>query len=68
MTTATVSVLPSHPRPVTGRGLGERVSAGGAAVLSVLGWMLTFAIAASALLVVPIAALVVFGPALLDRL
>lgn len=61
MATATLSVPSFARRPSP----AERVSAGAAAVLSVLGSMLAFGIAALGLLVVPVAAAVVFGPALL---
>ncbi|MDC7803249.1 hypothetical protein [Microbacterium laevaniformans] len=43
-------------------------STAGAAVLSVLGSMLAIAVIAIGLLVVPLAAALVFGPALLERL
>ncbi|CAN7218944.1 hypothetical protein LJR045_000780 [Microbacterium sp. LjRoot45] len=67
MATATVP-LPLSParsaRTVAARG----ASATGAAVLSILGSMAAIGIAALGLLVVPVAALVVFGPVLLDLL
>ena len=70
MATATLP-LPRHtphtaraPRTAAGR-VG---SATGAAVLSILGSMAAIGIAAIGLLVVPVAALIVFGPALLDLL
>lgn len=43
------------------------VSSLGAALLSILGSMIAIGIAALGLLVVPVAAVVVFGPALLTR-
>lgn len=61
MATATLSAHPFRHRTSP----AERASAGAAAVLSVLGSMLAFGIAALGLLVVPVAAAVVFGPALL---
>ncbi len=64
MATATLSARP-HSRRISP---AERVSAGGAAVLSVLGSMLAFGIVALGLLVVPVAAIIVFGPALLALL
>ncbi|MGO8609008.1 hypothetical protein ACC848_39265, partial [Rhizobium johnstonii] len=39
----------------------ERLSAGGAAVFSIVGLMVAIGIAMSALLVVPVAAVIVFG-------
>ncbi|MBF4561768.1 hypothetical protein ITJ43_06405 [Microbacterium sp. VKM Ac-2870] len=53
------------PTPRTPRVAG--VSSLGAAVLSILGSMIAIGIAALGLLVVPVAAIVVFGPALLAR-
>lgn len=61
MATATLSA-PFLPRRIPA---SARVSPGAAAVLSVLGSMLAFGIAALGLLVVPVAAALAFGPALL---
>lgn len=55
----------SSPRAVR-LALSARVSPAGAAVLSVLGSMGAILIAAVSLLVVPIAAAIAFGPALLE--
>jgi len=67
MATATLTLprLTVHtPRSAVGR-VGSTT---GAAVLSILGSMVAFGIAAIGLLVVPVAAAIVFGPALLDAL
>lgn len=67
---ATVSVSVPVPRTVPGARtrLRDRVSAGGAAILSILGLIGAIGIAVLALLVVPLAAALAFGPALLERL
>ncbi len=70
MTTANLALpTPRHstssPRAVR-PALSARVSPAGAAVLSVLGSMGAILIAAVSLLVVPIAAAIAFGPALLE--
>lgn len=44
----------------------ERLSAGGAAALSIIGIIVAMGIATLALLAVPLAAAIVFGPALLE--
>lgn len=65
MTTASIplSFAPTRtPRTAAARG----ASATGSAVLSILGTIAAIGIAALGLLVVPVAALVVFGPALLE--
>lgn len=70
MTTANLALpTPRHstssPRAVR-PALSARMSPAGAAVLSVLGSMGAILIAAVSLLVVPIAAAIAFGPALLE--
>ncbi len=62
MTTTTLPRLATTIRPPRGR------QTAGPVVLSILGGMAAIGIAALGLLVVPIAALVVFGPALLELL
>lgn len=59
-----------HASPAVGQPASRapKTTATAAAVLSILGSMLVIGIAALGLLVVPIAALVVFGPALLELL
>ncbi|MBN9213943.1 MAG: hypothetical protein ABS62_03550 [Microbacterium sp. SCN 70-200] len=67
MVTASIS-FPAAARPTARRTpLRERVSAGGAAVLSIGGTIVAIGIALLGLLVVPIAAAIVFGPALLAQ-
>ena len=70
-------VTASIPYPVAARSasafrartpLRERVSATGAAVLSILGLIGLGALLTAGLLVVPLAAAIVFGPALLAAL
>ncbi len=65
---ATASLpLPLSTRPARRRApLRERASGGVAAALSVLGIIGVFAIAALGALVVPVAALIVFGPIVLS--
>ncbi|WP_431802445.1 hypothetical protein [Microbacterium sp. bgisy203] len=65
MVTASISLPASRRRRTP---LRDRVSTGGAAVLSVAGVIVAIGLAALALLVVPLAAAVVFGPALLAGL
>ena len=65
MTTAPVRLLSA---PARGTGPADLPRAAGAAVLSILGSMAVIGILAVSLLVVPIAALVVFGPALFELL
>ncbi len=64
MATATLSIPRTHPRQPATR-LGRGASATSAAVLSIIGSMLAIGVAATGLLVVPVAALLVFGPAML---
>lgn len=68
MATVSVSVPVSRSVPAARTRLHDRVSAGGAAFLSILGLIGVIGIAALALLVVPLAAALAFGPALLERL
>lgn len=68
MVTASI-VLPRTLRParsVRRMPLRERVSTAGAAALSIVGIIAAMAVATLALLVIPIAAVIVFGPALLE--
>ncbi len=65
MATATYSHR-THREPRTT--LGRGTSAVAAALLSILGSAVAIGVAALALLVVPLAALLVFGPALLELL
>ena len=58
-------LLPRPPRRIT---LTSGLTRGGAAVLAILGSTLAIGIAAFGLLIVPIAAAVAFGPALLGAL
>jgi len=68
MVTASIP-FPAATRPVARRiPLRERVSAGGAAVLSIGGTIVAIGIAVLGLLVVPITAAIVFGPAVLSLL
>lgn len=67
MATATLT-LPRHTVRTPRSAVGRVGSATGAAVLSILGSMVAIGIAAVGLLVVPVAAAIVFGPALLDML
>ena len=60
----TTTSRPAQPRTTRGRA----ASSAGAAVLSITGSIVAIGIAAVGLLVVPIAALVVFGPTLFDLL
>ena len=80
MTTSTLVLAPASP-PATSSSRTARVprktrialsdrgaaTSVGAAVLSILGSMIAIGVAAMGVLVVPVAALVVFGPALLAR-
>lgn len=68
MVTASVP-FPLSSRPSARRApLSARLSTGGAAVLSVAGTVVAIGIAALGLLVVPLAAVIAFGPALLALL
>jgi hypothetical protein len=67
MATATVP-LPRQLARAPRTAVGRVSSTTGAAVLSILGSMVAFGIAAVGLLVVPVAALIVFGPALVGVL
>jgi len=67
MATATLP-LPRQLARTPRTAVGRVSSTTGAAVLSILGSMAAIGIAAIGLLVVPMAALIVFGPALLDLL
>lgn len=70
MTTSSITLPAAASRGLTHTSRAPReagVSSLGAAVLSVLGSMIAIGIAALGLLVVPVAAIVVFGPALLAR-
>ncbi|CAI9393088.1 hypothetical protein [Microbacterium sp. T2.11-28] len=67
MATATLT-LPRHTARTPRTAAARVSSATGAAVLSILGSMAAIGIVAIGLLVVPVAALIVFGPALLDLL
>ncbi|KZE88946.1 hypothetical protein [Microbacterium sp. TNHR37B] len=67
MATATLPRVPASA--ISGPSATRRTaSAGGAAVLSILGAAVAIGIAALGLLVVPAAAAIVFGPALLKLL
>ncbi len=67
MATASLPVIGTAPRsPRTALGRGS--SAAGAAVLSVIGSIVAIGVIGLGLLAVPIAAIVVFGPALLELL
>ncbi len=66
MVTASLPLSVSIRTPRPRRPLRERVSVGGAAALSVLGVIALIAIAAIGALIVPLAALIVFGPTLLS--
>lgn len=68
MATVSVSVPAARSVPATRTQLRDRVSAGGATVLSILGLVGVIGIVAVALLVIPVAAVLAFGPALLARL
>lgn len=71
MTTATISTIPARglsARPIARRTVARTASASRAVVLSILGNILLVAVAALAALVVPIAAALAFGPALLSLL
>lgn len=63
-------VTANTPVPFSARRLPvrDRVTAGGAAALSVLGMIGVIALAGLALLVVPLAAALAFGPALLQAI
>lgn len=66
MVTASIA-FPLHTASARRRPpLRERLSTGGAAALSIVGIIAAMGIATLALLAVPIAAVVVFGPALLE--
>jgi hypothetical protein len=67
MATATLSTVTrpaSSPRKTAAR----RATGLGAATVSIAGLMVAIGVAAVSLLIVPLAALVVFGPALFDLL
>lgn len=72
MATATISPAPftsaSRPSRQPRAPRFRAASAAGAALLSITGSMVAIGVAALGLLVVPVAALVVFGPALFDLL
>ena len=65
MTTATLPLVSSAARSARTKDTSAP-SRAGAAILSVTGTIVAIGIAALGLLIVPAAALVVFGPALLD--
>jgi hypothetical protein len=66
MVTANIA-FPLDVRPARRRTpLRERLSTGGAAALSIIGIIAAMGIATLALLIVPVAAALVFGPALLE--
>lgn len=67
MTTATLPLPRMTARPERAPA-ARGASAAGAAVLSIFGSMAAFGIAALGLLVVPVAAAVVFGPAVIGLL
>ncbi len=68
MTTATLSIpgLPVHPSTRSRR--ARTVAAGRDVALSLLGNILLIGVAVTAALVVPVAAVIAFGPALLSVL
>lgn len=68
MVTASIPFRPAIRSAHRRTPLGERVSRAGAAVLSVAGMVGVITLVALALLVVPIAAALAFGPTLLDAL
>ncbi|GAA3038376.1 hypothetical protein [Microbacterium dextranolyticum] len=68
MATASIPALFSPRTSARRTPLRERVSAAGAAVLSIIGSIGAIALIVLALLVVPVAAALAFGPALLSRL
>lgn len=67
MATATLSTV-TRPASRPHRTLGRGATGLGAAAVSIAGLMVAIGVAALSLLVMPIAALVVFGPALFDLL
>jgi len=67
MTSAIVHAPRSDTRPVTAASASGRRSRAVAAGLSIVGSAVAFLIAGLGLLTVPAAAIIVFGPALLDR-
>lgn len=67
MATATLA-LPRHTAQTARTTAGRVSSTTGATVLSILGSMVAIGIATVGLLVVPVAAAIVFGPALIDIL